>query len=172
MRKVRLKGSGTYLIERVNVDSSYDYYMETGHEKFVNLSLYLEIVYGFIKFIMAKVFDGYDVELSGGRSLGSIGIRGRKIKPRVDKETGDIIGIAPSWSETFKLWKEKPESKEQGVIRYCFNEHSNGIKYKLVWWKSGIDVKHAELYKLKFSRRNTRKVWEMIHAGKEYLTIE
>ncbi len=159
------------MIEILNTKSSYKHYKDTRNGT-VDVRTYLKIIHGFIKFIMDKVFDGFDVHLSNSDSLGVIGIRGTKVKPYVN-EDGEIKGVAPSWSKTRALWNENPEAKERGDIIYCFNEHSGGIKYRLVWHKDDMKLHNKTYYYLKFSRANRRRMWAIAIKGeKEYMVLE
>lgn len=164
------------MIEIRNLRSSYNFYKSTEIEldntiKPISIKVYLEIVLGFMKFIMKKVFDGYDVELSAGDSLGTIGVRGRKFTP-VITEDGQVKGVPPSWSETKKLWDSNPEAKAKKQLVYCFNEHSNGVVYHLVWLKYNMRLHNKVYYSLTFSRKNKRTLRQAILDGKEFLVVD
>jgi hypothetical protein len=122
----------------------------------VNINTYLTIFYQFVNFIMDKIMDGQIVTLPAG--LGQLGILGRKITPKVDDE-GNIIGLSPNWRRT--------KGKEK--ILYNFNEHSNGVRYKLTWFKKNMRISYKDLYSFKLSKTNKRKIWRNILAGKEYI---
>ena len=159
-------------LEIVNLRQSYYHgYRKNNPSPKVNSVIYLEIVAGFIKYIMSKVLRGHDVKLSTGNSLGTIGVRGRKVKPFLN-ENGEIKGIAPSWSKTKKLWDENPEAKEKKELVYCFNEHSNGYKYNLIWFRKDMKLHNKSYYYLSFSRANKRALWKLINQGQEYLTVD
>ncbi len=117
---------------------------------------------------MKKVIEGYDVRL--GAKLGVITIRGRKFIPTIN-EAGEIKGAAPNWKKTKELWDSDPVAKAQKRLVYCFNEHSDGITYKLHWFKKNVIIKNKDMYGLSFARDNRRAVNTAIYEGKEYAVI-
>lgn len=147
-----------------NLRSSYKFYKDEV-ENPVDIKVYLDIVSGFMKFLMEKVFLGFEVKLPA--RLGSFQIIGRKVKPKLD-ENGEIMGLAPNWAETKKLWESNPKAKEKKELVYCFNEHSNGIKYKFLWSKKDVNLPNKGIYSIKFSRANKRMINTLIKKGKEY----
>jgi hypothetical protein len=134
-----------------------------------NETLYNDIVHGYLKFMMQKVFEGHDIRL--GAKLGTIGIRGRKVKPMIGVD-GKIIGVIPSWSKTKQLWDSDPVAKEKKTLVYCFNEHTDGVRYKIGWYKKNVVVKNKVYYSLRFTKGNKRSVWKLANEGKEYLVME
>lgn len=148
-----------------NLRESYKYYKENALEP-VDIKTYLKISSQFITFIMSKIFEGFEVKLPA--RLGAFKIVGTKVKPRIG-EDGEIKGLAPNWPETKKLWDRDPEAKERKQLVYCFNEHTNGIKYKLVWSKKNVNIKNKTVYSFKLSRANKRKINELAKKGKEYI---
>lgn len=150
-----------------NLRASHKFYKEESGDK-IDIKVYLEIVLGFIKFLMSKVFEGHEVKLPA--RLGSFYIRGRKVKPKLN-EDGNIVGLAPNWGETNKLWESNPQAKADKTLVYCFNEHSDGIRYKIIWSKMNVNVKNKTLYSIRFSRENKREVVKQIKQNKEYITI-
>ena len=164
------------MIKTVNIKDSYTFYRKYYKEGIPNcdyrngIPVYIEIVNGFMKFIMKKVFDGFDVRL--GAKLGTLMIRGKKVKPYIDKE-GNIKGVAPNYGETKKLWAKDSKAKEEKTIIYCFNEHSNGIGYRLLWNKEGVIVKNKSMYGMSFSRANRREVNRLVvEENREYLILK
>lgn len=153
---------------------------------YINPTIYLEIVSGLMKYIMYKVFEGFDVTLGAG--LGILGVRGKKIKPEfVEDGTDNIIkGVAPDWRGTKLAWIEK--AKEMGLsfeeyvkqvpqserkVKYFFNEHSNYIKYRIVWHKAAMKIENKTLYNLGLSWSNRRHFASLIiDEGREYLVLE
>lgn len=161
------------MIKTVCIRDSYTFYKKFYNESIpdcdyrAGLPVYIEIVNGLMQYIMKKVFDGFDVRL--GAKLGILMIRGQKIKPVIDKD-GEIKGIAPNWGETKKLQAIDPIAKENKTIVYCFNEHSNGIKYRLLWNQEGVIIENKTLYGMSFSRWNRRELSRLItKENKEYL---
>lgn len=158
------------------VKDSYTYYRKSSGEGIPDcdyrngIPVYLEIISGLMKFIMHKVFSGFDVRL--GAKLGTLYVRGSKTVPFIDEE-GNIKGVAPNWGETKKLQARDPIAKENRTIVYCFNEHSNGIGYRLHWNKEGVIIKNKSLYGFSFSRWNRRELNRLIvEENREYLVIK
>lgn len=151
----------------VNTRETYKQYKKDNSD-YIDIKTYLCIFQLFIKFIMKKVFEGHDVILPA--RLGYIGIRGSKVKPRIDEE-GNVKGLAPNWKETKELWDSNPEAKEKKELVYCFNEHTNGYRYKLVWFKKNFIFINKNVYSFRLNRENKRVMMKLINEGKEYLTI-
>lgn len=151
-------------MRRVTLRDSYKLYQSIS-EGPVKLKMYLQITLGFLKFIMDKVSDGKDVKLPC--ELGILGVRGKKQKPRLNDD-GEIVGLAPDWVGTKKLWDENPEAKTKRQLLYHFNEHSGGTRYKVVWFKKGFKFKNKSIYSIKLSRGNKRIISNLIKGGKEY----
>lgn len=164
----------------INLRDSYTFYTKRERkfqesvdveerQKPISCKIYLKVVGGFIQFIIQKLLAAYDVRLYG--KLGIIGIRGKKVKPRIG-EDGEIKGAMISWGKTFQLWKTNPEAKANKQVIYCLNEHSDGIRYKLVWHKRNVTIKNKLIYSLRFARPVKRELYRRIHAGQEYLVTE
>lgn len=164
------------MINRENIIDSYKFYRRENPKIDPSVvttqddeRVFLGIIYGFIDHMMEKVFDGWDVKL--GAKLGIMGVRGMKIEPIIN-ERGEIKGVAPDWGATKKLQASDPIAKEKRTIVYCFNEHSNGIKYQFFWGKRGSIVTHKTFYSLTFSRHNRRTLASGIKTkNKEYLIV-
>lgn len=161
------------MIDQVDIEASYKFYRARTEEADwvlgdykVGMKPYKKIVGGFMKFLMKKVLEGNDVILGG--KLGKIGVRGEKIAPIIT-ESGEIRGIAPNWGETKKLQAKDEEARKNRTKVYCFNEHSNGIKYKFFWSKVNVIITNKNYYNLTFSRGNRRELSRLIQNGKEYL---
>lgn len=167
------------MIETFTLRDSYSnlYIVECKEEKERPISFvtYTKIISGFLQFIMRKVFQGYDVKLSGGMSLGGIGVRGRKQTPKIDEKTGQIIGLAPDWVKTKKLWDSNPEAKEKKEMIYHMNDHTNGIRYKLIWYRIGMKIGNKSLYSLVFTKGpngNGRRLNKKILEETEYNVVQ
>lgn len=161
------------MFRTVYTKDSYTYYRKNNKGNLPDLDyreglpVYMGIVNGYIERIASRVLEGYDVRV--GAKLGTIGIRGEKVKPLIN-DKGEVKGIAPNWGETKKLQARDPEAKKNRTIVYCFNEHSNGIKYSFFWSKENVIVKNKTIYGLAMSRHNRREVARLVQEeGKEYL---
>lgn len=150
--------------QKVGLRDSYKYYKKNS-DKPVDLKTYLDITQRYMKFLMSKVFEGWEVVLPA--VMGLIAILGRKKKPSLD-ENGNIVGAAPDWKATNELRKKFPGTKE---IIYHFNEHSNNIRYKIYWSKKGVITQNKKFYNLRFSRANKRAAAKKIKEGVEYAIL-
>lgn len=148
-----------------NIRDSYKHYKVNSDEP-VEIKVYLDIVHGFIKFLISQLFQGEVVALPA--RLGTLEVIGRKVKPKLDSD-GKITNLAPDWKGTKELWEVCEECKENKQIVYHFNEHTNGVRYKIHWSKNKVIVKNKILYSLVFSRANKRELNRLINSGKEYL---
>jgi hypothetical protein len=152
-----------YIVRNHNVKNIYTSYdscpVDIPYDDFIS------IIEGFMKFISAKIIDGEMVILPV--NSGRIEVIGKKIKPRT-LEDGTLIGVAPDWVGTKKLWDSNPEAKKNKTLVYHFNEHSNGIRYKIHWFKLKSGVMHKGLYSFYPTRSNSRAIWKAIMSNKEY----
>lgn len=151
----------------INSRSSYNYYKSKADNP-QDSKTYLRVISEFMTFIMDRVFEGYEVHLPA--RLGVFSIVGKKIRPKINSE-GEIDNLAPDWVATKKLWESNPEARENKQLVYHFNEHSEGIRYKLLWSKLNVNVKNKSAYTFKLSRANKRKINSLISEGKEYLVL-
>lgn len=150
-----------------NLRKSYKLYRDKGN-KAVNCKDYLKIVNSLMKYIFEKTLEGYEVKLFN--RTGSLKIVGKKEKPKLD-ENGEIIGLAPDWVKTKKLWETDPKAKEERQRVYHFNEHTNGIRYRMAWSRKGILAKYKEYYSFKLMRANKRAINKKALDGKEYIVV-
>jgi hypothetical protein len=165
------------MIPKTNIrDSYYKFYRLpiSGETKFVDRETYLKIVSGFIKFIVKKALDGFFVKLSGGGSLGAIGIVGKIKNVFIDKE-GEIAGASVDGRATTDLWNSNPEAKEKKQLIYHLNEHTNGIAYRWVWSTTDMKIANKRLYSLSMTKgpnSNRRAIARMIKDhDKEYYVM-
>lgn len=157
------------MIKTTNLRDSYRFYRATCEQICLSKE-YLTIVNGLMQFIINKILEGNDVKL--GAKLGIIGVRGKKITPYIN-EDGEIKGLAPNWGETKKLQARDPIAKEKKTIVYCFNEHSNGIKYSFLWAKKNVIIANKNFYGLQFARANRRELSRLVtEEHREYLLSE
>ena len=133
----------------------------------VNLKTYLLITSIYNKFIINKVLEGNEVTLPS--RMGTLCIIGRKQKIRYD-ENGKIIGLAPDWVKTKKLWDTNPKAKEKKQLVYHTNLHSDNTRYKYLWSKCKVLAENKTIYALRMARVNKRAVYKLIKQGKQYTT--
>lgn len=116
------------------------------------------------KFLMEKVFKGFEVTLP--MRLGTLQILGKKYKIKFN-EKGEP-NLSPNWPKTKELWDKCPECKEKKQRVYNTNEHTSGIRYKLIWSKKRVLIKHKILYSFILTRSNKREIHRRILKGQEY----
>lgn len=163
------------------IRDAYEFY-STSTDNPLGYNMYVKIAEGYTNFILEKVMDGNDVEM--GARLGTIAIRGKKVRPVINCR-GEIRGVAPSWGKTKKMWIEKADAlglsleeymantpKEERGLVHCFNEHTNGIRYSLVWMKKNVYAPNKNYYSLTFVRSVKRAIMDAVNNGKEYLVTE
>lgn len=148
-----------------NLRATYKTYT-SNFERKVNISTYLKILSKFFLFYVDYVFRGFEVEFPN--RMGSVLIIGNKVKPKLD-ENGNIKNLAPNWAETKKLWDRDPEAKKNKTLVYCFNEHSDGVRYKFLWSKRRVILDNKNIYSLRFTRDNKRLINSKVKEGAEYL---
>jgi hypothetical protein len=141
------------MIPRLNIDKARSWYWRTFQkpkkENAFDRDTYRRVVSGMVEYIMDKVFEGNFVQLSGGDSLGSIGILGRKLEPTLDEE-GNIKGLPIAWKKTYELWNSNPEAKERKDI---------------VWIKRDAKLKNKIFYNLTFCKGNKRRLRRLCLIG-------
>lgn len=165
---------------RYSIRDTWNFYKENReHEVKITDDDYAKTCSAFFKLLMEKVHEGHDIVLPF--KLGNVYIRGRKFLMEKDSN-GKIIGATISWGKTRKLWESI--GKEMGLtlkeyiatvppekrkLVYCFNEHTNGYTYKLVWDKTEAFAYNRHLYTLCFAKDNKRRLNKAILSGKEYI---
>jgi len=146
------------MIEQVNLRSSFKEYKKVT-PGFLLVGPYLRIVSGMFAFMMEKLLEGHDVELGGGQSLGTLGVRGTKdAKPKTD------------WKSTYELWNKNPQAKLDNERIVFLNEHSSGVTYHYYWWVEGMKIGYKTAYSLRFTEGAKDNLKNKIFAGQDYLT--
>jgi hypothetical protein len=148
----------------LNTRDSYKTYLKTSTNP-VDVSTYVKIVNGYMKFLIQKLFSKGNITLP--LRLGKLQIVGKKVKVQI--ENGKIKGLAPDWVNTKKLWEEDPKAKKDKTLVYHFNEHTDGIRYRFFWSKARALVANKTLYDLRLTRTNKRELSSLVSSGKEYL---
>ena len=142
-----------------NISTSYeDCEVDISYKDFIKLNR------GFMMFIKNKILDGESVVLPV--KSGKIEIIGKKVKPLLID--GKLSGLAPDWVSTKELWKKDPEAKKNKKLIYHFNEHTNGIRYSIHWYKLYTGARYRSLYAFYAVRTFKREIWKRIMGGKEY----
>ncbi len=149
-----------------NLRESYKLYKKSV-ENPVDIKTYLTLAADYNKFLIRKVLEGKEVTLPS--RMGTLSILGKEQKIRYDDE-GNIVGLAPDWVETKKLWAENPEAKAAKKLLYHLNSHTDNVRYKYLWSKKNVLVENKTLYSLRLTRTNKRAVHNKIMEGVQYKT--
>lgn len=149
-----------------NVRDSYKFYLQTT-ENPVDIKTYLLINAEYNKFLISKVLEGDEVTLPG--RMGTLSIVGKKQKIRFDEE-GNVVGLAPDWVKTKKLWENNKEARKNKTRVFHTNSHTDNTRYKFLWSKARVLVTNKTLYALRITRTNKRAVSSLIKKGKQYIT--
>lgn len=152
----------------VTIRESYNYYKRE-YDNPLPMKVYVSIVNGYMKRLTKYLLDGYDVRL--GAKMGVLGIRGRRLTATIG-EDGKIKGLPIDWKATMEYWKKYPEKQAEKEYVFHFNEHSDGLTYKMVWFQAKSLFKNKFLYAFKFATGNKRALGRRIKAGQEYLERE
>lgn len=150
-----------------NIRTSYKVYKKDS-ETPLDIKEYVKLCGLFNKFLIEKIQEGEEITLP--HRLGSMSAKGKKQEVRFDEE-GNIIGLAPDWVKTKKLWDSDKEAKKKKTLVYHTNEHTDGVRYKYVWSKNRVMVKNKTLYNLRITRTNKRKLSDLVRNGKEFIKI-
>jgi hypothetical protein len=146
-----------------NIRDSYKTYKKFT-ENPVDIKTYISLANNYNKFLAEHVAEGYEVVLP--MRMGTLAIIGTKIKIKFDDNGNPALPV--NWPATIRMWNKKPETKEQDKKIYFTNDHSDGIRYKYFWSKKRIFATQKNLYTLRMTRENKRRVPELVSQGKEY----
>lgn len=144
-----------------NIADSYTKYEQIADDK-VDKRTYIDINKLYNKFLINKALEGHIVTLPG--RLGTLSVQGKVDKPRIN-EKGQIVGLAPDWVGTKKLWDSNPEAKEKKQLVYCLNKDTDGVRYKWLWSKFNSPIENKKLYSLILTRENKRSVYKKLKEG-------
>ena len=148
-----------------NIRSSYSQYKKSVDTP-LDLKSYIKIAALYNKFLLTKVLEGDEVYLP--YRLGTLSVTGKKQDYKV--ENGEVIGLAPDWVNTKKLWAKNKEAKESKKLLYHMNSHTDGVRYKYIWSKKNVLIENKTLYSLRMTRTNKRAVNTLIMQGKTFKT--
>lgn len=155
------------MIKRDNISNTYNFYSRKT-DKPVQKSSYLKLIREYNKFLMDHVLDGHEVVFPHG--LGSLQVSGKKIEIKFTPE-GRPLNLPPDWRLTKKLWDSNEEAKKNKQLVYHSNPHTNGIRYKFIWFKDRYKIENKMIFSLKVSKIARNKLAERIIAGKEYKVV-
>lgn len=149
-----------------NIRNSYQLY-KLNNINIVDIKQYVIINNEYNKFLMSKVFEGYEIVLPF--RFGTLSILGKTQKISFD-ENGKIKGVAPDWVKTKQLWNVNNIAKEKKQLVYHTNNHTNNVRYKYFWSKLNVNVRNKTLYALRMTRTNKRIIHKLITQGGQYIT--
>lgn len=131
----------------------------------VDKNKYLKVSALYNKFLIEKALNGDEIVIP---LFGTISLVGREQKARI--EDGKVVGLAPDWVTTKKLWKENEEARLRKQLVYHTNDHTEGVRYRWHWSKKNAMIENKSLYALQMSRANKRAVHKAILEGKQFVT--
>lgn len=147
-----------------NIRQSYKTYKNSS-DNAVDVKIYIIIAQKYLRFIMLKVLDGFEVVLPN--KMGTLSIRGKKRVVRFNEDGTPILPV--DYAKTKQLWKDCKECEEKKQILYHTNPHTDGVTYSYFWSKKNIFVDNKEFYSLRMTRDNKRMVSKLVNQGKTYL---
>ena len=147
------------------IHGAYPMYAEKCVDQ-VTVSVFSKITRGFFKFIAKKILEGYQVELPS--RCGKMYVKGTKIKVRFNEE-GKPCNLAPDWKLTKELWARDEQARLDNKKIYHTNDHSNGIRYKVRWYKRDLNIENKTFYSFRLSENNQQALSKLIFGGKEFI---
>ena len=146
-----------------NIRDSYKLYKDK-ENPVLDIKDYISICNNYNKFLMNKVFEGFEVTIPS--RLGTLQILGTKQKIEF-RENGEPK-LPPDWKKTKELWDRCPECKEKGQRVFHTNDHTGGVRYRLAWSKKRVLTKNKSFYSFRLTRTNKREIYTKVLNGKEY----
>ena len=104
-------------------------------------------------------------------SILSVLQNGQNYKLPCSLGTVQIVKYKPKEYNKHSLSIDFNESKKLDKRIYHLNEHSNGYKYRLYWFKQPFSFTNRYKYQLCFTRANKRQLAQLIFNNKDYLDI-
>jgi hypothetical protein len=148
----------------LNIADSYKLYKKNNSGT-IGYLLYKDIINNFMKFLIDTLLE--DGKILFPEKLGVLMIVGKKVKVKIENNT--IVGLAPNWGETKKLWENNEEARINKKILYHFNEDTNSIRYRFFWSRKNVILKNKTLYDIVMTRTNKRRLSAYLKNGREYL---
>jgi len=148
-----------------NIRTSYPHYRSRAGKDRIPPRDYFIIIGLFMRYIVKLIFEGHIVKLP---ELGSMGLKGRKLKPYIDKD-GKIKGTYVNHGATAKYRRENPGSD---MIIYYSNEDTAGVCYTIHWSQKKMYAENKELYSFELSREHKRASVGLIRSHSIEFDIE
>lgn len=157
-------------IKTYTITTSYTHYSKKIKEtpfakQSFNRRIYTDVMKDFLAYLGDTLIETGKVVLP--KKMGSIEIEGYHQKISYDEE-GHLKGLAIDWKATKELWNEDEKAKENKQCVYHLNENTNGVKYKIKWFKTKIFASNKTSYNFIMNRSIKRRVAASIKSGKEY----
>ena len=157
-------------IKTYTITTSYTHYSkkirETPFAKQVfNKRVYTDVMKDFLAYLGDTLIETGKVVLP--KKMGNIEIEGSPQKISYDEE-GHLKGLSIDWKATRELWNEDEEAGKNKQYIYHLNENTNGIKYKIKWFKTKMFALNKAHYNFIMNRSIKRRVAAAIKGGKEY----
>lgn len=150
----------------LGIQDIYKSYKKDNKKNSVSFSDFRDILFGYVEFIILKLLSGDTVCLP--ERMGNLQFVGQKVKPKIDDE-GNIKGLSPDWKKTNELWNNCPECKERKELVFHFNEHTQGLRYRMKWSKKRVFIQNKEYYTFRLSVPNKDRFVQSVENGNEYL---
>lgn len=148
-----------------NIRQSYKKYKNSeDKETRVDEKTYIKIANEYNRFLMEKVLEGFEVTLPA--RMGVLSIIGTKTKIKFNSD--GIPNLPPDWVKTKALWESNPEAKATKKLVFHLNEHTDGIRYKILWSKTRVPIENKTLYGFRLTREHKRAINALANQGKEY----
>jgi hypothetical protein len=98
--------------------------------------------------------------------MGSLSIKKRKMKIKLDEEGNLIKSTLPvDYKATKELWEKDEYSKENKIKIYILNEHFDGYRCNFHWEKKIINTSGIKPYCFKPTRNNKRYLAQVIKTN-------
>ena len=129
----------------INIRSSFSGYRASINQ--LNFKQYNSVIQQYLKWMADILLDTGEVILCG---LGKVSIIGRERNFK-------------------KLAVDFVQTKKMGKTIYHLNEHTDGVHYSFRWYRGKVRVRYKFCYKLKITKPNRRRLYNLITKyGKEY----
>lgn len=134
------------------INDLYEHYLDRVKNKTKYYDLdkkkYKEILVDLNKSISDSIIKGEDFVLPFG-----FHVRIKEKKMSYKKTT-----LKVDWKSTNELWLNDPQAKEDKVLLYYLNQHTNGFSYKWFWDKYRCSGKFKAAYSFIPSRENKKEL--------------
>lgn len=131
---------------------SYKKFCATHSSVKITFEEFKDIIYTYNSVFMTSVLEtGAAIPLPHG--LGKISINKKKTTSTFTDKNGTHIILPVNW----------PETKKQGKKIYFFNDHSEGYRFRWLWFKdASVGLKMKNIWQLKIAREWSTKLCEYV----------